>query len=67
MTKYSSHTFHIPVMGLGFTIDTPLKVAKYGINSVVSIMEDHLIEEMRRVHSIKEKRVFNPRNDVGIY
>lgn len=66
MTKHSSHTFHIPVMGLGFTIDTPLKVAKYGINSVVSIMEDHLIEEMRRVHSIKEKRVFNPINATDI-
>ncbi len=41
------HTFHIPVMGLSFTIDTPVKVARYGINSVVSIMEDELIERMR--------------------
>lgn len=47
-------------MGLGFTIDTPLKVAKYGIASVVSIMEDHLIEEMRRVHSKKENKEFEP-------
>lgn len=46
-------------MGLGFTIDTPLKVAKYGIASVVSIMEDHLIEEMRRVHSLNEKRTYD--------
>ena len=28
----SAHTFHIPVMGTGFTIDTPLRVAKYGIS-----------------------------------
>lgn len=40
-------------MGLGFTIDTPLKVAKYGINSVVSIIEDELVEEMRRFHCQK--------------
>lgn len=43
------HTFHIPVMGLGFTIDTPVKVAHFGISSVISIIEDHLIEQMREV------------------
>ena len=43
------HTFHIPVMGLAYTIDTPIKVAKYGITSVVSIIEDFLIEQMREV------------------
>lgn len=48
MQNTTAHTFHIPVMGLGFTIDTPLKVAKYGITSVVSIMEDHLIEDIRK-------------------
>ena len=47
---YSSaiHTFHIPVMGLAYTIDTPIKVARYGINSVVSIIEDKLVEMMRQ-------------------
>lgn len=60
MSHISPHTFHIPVMGLGFTIDTPLKVAKYGIASVVSIMEDHLIEEMRKVHSKKENKAYEP-------
>jgi len=49
MTKNTEHTFHIPVMGLGFTIDTPAKVAHFGISSVVSIVEDHLIEQMRLV------------------
>lgn len=44
------HTFHIPVMGLGFSIDTPIKVARFGISSVISIMEDHLIEKMRELH-----------------
>jgi hypothetical protein len=43
----AEHTFHIPVMGTGFTIDTPLKVARYGIASVVSITDDNLIEQVR--------------------
>lgn len=47
----SVHHFHIPVMGLGFTVDTPIKVAKYGISSVVSIMDDQLLEDMRRRYS----------------
>ena len=45
-----SHTFHIPVLGLGFSIDTPLKVARYGISSAVSIVDDDLIERMRQYH-----------------
>lgn len=51
MQKNELHTFHIPVMGLGFTIDTPIKIARYGINSVVSIMEDELIESMRAFYA----------------
>jgi len=44
----NAHKFHIPVMGLAFTIDSPVKVAQYGISSVISIMEDRLIETMRK-------------------
>lgn len=44
-----AHTFHIPVMGLGFTIDSPIKVAKYGIDSVISLADDILIEQMREI------------------
>lgn len=44
------HSFHIPVMGLGYTIDTPVKVAHFGISSVVSIIEDELVERMREFH-----------------
>lgn len=54
MKSISSHLFHVPVMGLAFTIDSPIKVAKYGISSVISIMEDHLIEQMRECICIKE-------------
>lgn len=43
----SLHTFHIPVMGIAFTIDTPIRVAHWGINSALSIMDDLLIEQMR--------------------
>ena len=49
----SAHTFHIPVMGTGFTIDTPLRVARYGISSVISLVDDVLIEQMRKYHCEK--------------
>ncbi|MBS1683089.1 MAG: hypothetical protein JST48_15360 [Bacteroidetes bacterium] len=45
--KPSHHSFHIPVMGLAFTIDTPIKVARFGISSVISIIQDNLVEKMR--------------------
>lgn len=38
-------------MGLAFTVDTPIKVARYGISSVVSIVDDLLIEKMRAYYS----------------
>jgi hypothetical protein len=49
----SPHSFHIPVMGIGFTIDCPVKVARFGIDSTMSIAEDGLIEQMRKLHSEK--------------
>ncbi len=48
-----THTFHIPVMGIGFTIDTPLKISHYGIDSVISLVDDMLIEKIRKVYSEK--------------
>ncbi|MFV0377724.1 MAG: hypothetical protein ACK5JD_10545, partial [Mangrovibacterium sp.] len=48
-----NHSFHIPVMGLGYTVDTPVKVAHLGISSVVSIVDDFLIEKMREFYSKK--------------
>lgn len=47
------HTFHIPVMGLAYTIDSPIRVAKYGISSVISIIDDDLIEKMSAFYSAK--------------
>jgi hypothetical protein len=45
------HSFHIPVLGLAFSIDTPLRVARFGIASVISIVDDVLIERMREHYS----------------
>ncbi|MFT7198343.1 MAG: hypothetical protein ACI83W_002721 [Marinoscillum sp.] len=47
----SSHSFHIPVMGIGYTLDTPIKIAKYGIASVISIVQDDVIEKARKYYS----------------
>lgn len=49
--KTMNHTFHIPVLGLAFSVDTPLKVAQYGISSVVSIVDDELLERLRGYYS----------------
>ena len=49
----NAHTFHIPVMGIGFTIDSPLKVAQYGIDSVISLVDDILLEKLRKMYSEK--------------
>lgn len=51
MKPHPIHTFHIPVMGLSYTVDTPLRVAHYGISSVVSITDDELLEKMRAFYS----------------
>ncbi|MFH1005632.1 MAG: hypothetical protein V1781_09125 [Bacteroidota bacterium] len=60
MSNSKYHTFHIPVMGLGYTIDTPVKVARFGISSVVSIIEDNLVEEMRKYYCRKENEEYIP-------
>ncbi len=57
------HNFHIPVMGIGFTIDTPVKVAQYGISSVISIVDDMLVEKMREFYSQKIDRPFHAITD----
>ncbi|MCK4870384.1 MAG: hypothetical protein KAS93_04660 [Gammaproteobacteria bacterium] len=57
------HSFHIPVMGTGFTIDTPLKVAKYGISSAISLVDDVLIEQIRKFHCEKSNEPYNTIKD----
>ncbi|MBE7697777.1 hypothetical protein [Tenacibaculum finnmarkense] len=50
-----THSFHIPVMGIGFTIDSPLKVSRFGIDSVISLVDDILLEKIRKMYSLKFK------------
>lgn len=60
MSADAVHHFHIPVLGLSFSIDTPLKVARLGISSVVSIMDDELLEDLRQYYSQKNLLSFIP-------
>jgi hypothetical protein len=55
-----THTFHIPVLGLGYSVDTPIKVSPFGISSVASIVDDEMIERMRKHHTIQSNEVFVP-------
>jgi hypothetical protein len=52
------HSFHIPVMGIGFTIDSPLKVSHYGIDSVISLVDDILIEKIRKMYCDKFEKPY---------
>ena len=47
------HTFHIPVMGLCYTLDSPIKVAHYGISSVISLVDDISMEKLREFYCKK--------------
>lgn len=49
----NTHSFHIPVMGIGFTIDTPLKVSQFGMDSVISLVDDILLEKLRKMYCEK--------------
>lgn len=53
MNFFENHTFHIPVMGVGYSVDTPIKVAPLGISSVISLVDDSTIEKMREFYSQK--------------
>ena len=54
------HRFHIPVLGLGYSIDTPAKVARFGISSVISITDDEVIESMRAHYSQVLQQPYQP-------
>lgn len=59
----NAHNFHIPVMGIGFTIDTPVKVAHFGIASVISLGDDGLAERMRSYYCNKFGYPYTEIND----
>ncbi len=47
-------------MGLAFTIDTPIRVARFGITSVISIVDDILVEHMRKHYSHVSGESYSP-------
>ena len=54
------HSFHIPVLGLAFSVDSPIRVARYGISSVISIVDDILIEHMRKHYAKLYEETYHP-------
>jgi hypothetical protein len=54
------HTFHIPVMGTCYTADTPARVAPFGISSVVSLVDDLLLERFRKIYAEEYKLQYEP-------
>lgn len=44
------HDIHIPVMGICYTADTPVRVAHMGLTSVISLVDDGLLEEYRMAY-----------------
>ena len=60
MLNLQQHKFHIPVMGLAYTVDSPIKVARFGIASVISIVEDRLIEMMRKHYYPTINKAYHP-------
>lgn len=58
-----NHSFHIPVMGIGYTIDTPLKVSQYGIDSVISLVDDIILEKIREMYCQKFEIPFQEISD----
>lgn len=53
MKLFDGHSFHIPVLGVGYSIDTPINVAHLGISSVISLVDDALMESVREFYSEK--------------
>lgn len=40
-------------MGIGFSIDAPVRVSPYGIDSVISLVDDILMEKLRKMYCAK--------------
>ena len=59
------HIFHIPVMATGHSVDTAIRVAPFGISSVISLVNDILLERIRRHYGAKYALAFVriPRNE----
>ncbi|MBE9483688.1 MAG: hypothetical protein IMY74_02510 [Bacteroidetes bacterium] len=40
-------------MGIGYSVDTPLKISRYGMDSVISLVDDILFEQLRKMYCSK--------------
>ncbi len=60
VNQHLGHTFHIPVMGIGYSIDTAVKVAPFGISTVISLVDDLLFEKMREFYCNQLNLPFEP-------
>jgi hypothetical protein len=55
-------------MGTGFTIDAPLRVARYGIDSAMSLVDDVLVEQMRTLQvKALQASPFEPGSEITRY
>ncbi|MBK7631126.1 MAG: hypothetical protein IPJ23_10600 [Ignavibacteriales bacterium] len=61
------HKFHIPVMGTGHSIDSPIRVAHLGISSVMSIVDDILIEKIGKYYANKYSIPFEEISKKDLY
>jgi hypothetical protein len=61
------HKFHIPVMGTGHSIDSPIRVAHLGISSVMSIVDDILIEKIGKYYANKYSMPFEEISKKDLY
>lgn len=59
MPSHSPHKFSIPVLGTGHSVDSPIRVAPYGIDSVISIVDDLLVERIRKHYCKKYNFEYN--------
>ncbi len=49
-TRKFIHGFLIPVLGTGYTIDTPINVARFGVTSTIPLTDHVLIEKARKYY-----------------
>src|SRR5690606_12498497 len=54
------HTFHIPVLVLGYSVDSPIKGSTVGIRWLASSVDYVMIERMRHYHTLQEGEAYVP-------
>jgi hypothetical protein len=51
-------------MGIGYTIDTPVRVAQYGISSAISLVDDMIMEKLREFYCTRLNKPFQAISDM---